>query len=186
MSIQATHWDDCWKSGPAHYECAVGKANRLISENALLRGDLAGANRECEVLRGREFGHMARAEKAEAAVERLRAERVITAPPWRYQEWGGLVVGGGEGSAEVLICTMATNTRHDEGRHNRELIIEAPTLRARLDKAEAEVERLRADADRLDWLVQEIRLPDLMRLLLEWNGDFATIRAAIDAARGES
>lgn len=80
--------------------------------------------------------------KAELAA--LRAERAITASPWRYKEWGGLVVGGGEGSAEVLICTMATNTRHDEGRHNRELIIEAPTLRARLDKAEAEAARLRA------------------------------------------
>ncbi len=79
-----------------------------------------------------------------AEMEALRAERAITASPWRYKEWGGLVVGGGEGSAEVLICTMATNTRHDEGRHNRELIVEAPTLRARLDKAEAEAARLRA------------------------------------------
>jgi len=79
-----------------------------------------------------------------------------TPGPWRYREWGGLIVGGGAGSDEVLICTMATNTRHDEGRHNRELIIEAPTLRARLDKAEAEVERLRADAERYRWLADKV------------------------------
>ena len=84
------------------------------------------------------------AERLRAELAAARAERAITASPWRYKEWGGLVVGGGEGSAEVLICTMATNTRHDEGRHNRELIVEAPTLRARAEKAEAEAARLRA------------------------------------------
>lgn len=57
---------------------------------------------------------------------------------------------------------------------------------AKSDLQRACVDALRADAERLDWLVQEIRLTDLMHLLREWNGDFTTIRAAIDAARGES
>lgn len=109
----------------------------------------------------------------EADLATLRAERVITASPWRYQEWGGLVVGGGEGSAEVLICTMATNTRHDEGRHNRELIIEAPTLRARLDKAEAENERLRAALNTAMWAMQQP--------LDQWKGECE--RKALNEAR---
>lgn len=70
-----------------------------------------------------------------------------TAGPWRYKEWGGLIVGGGTGSDEILICTMAVNTRHDEGRCNRELILAAPTMQAaltaereRADRAEAALE----------------------------------------------
>lgn len=68
-----------------------------------------------------------------------------TPGPWRYREWGGLIVGGGTGSDEVLICTMATNTRHDEGRHNHALILAAPTMQARIAELETEVERLRAE-----------------------------------------
>lgn len=41
---------------------------------ARLTGDLRGANRECEVRQERELGYLARAEAAEADVERLRAD----------------------------------------------------------------------------------------------------------------
>lgn len=84
-----------------------------------------------------------------------------TAGPWRYKEWGGLIVGGGTGSDEILICTMAVNTRHDEGRCNRELILAAPTMQAaltaereRADRAEADAEmgrRWRADSSLETW-----------------------------------
>lgn len=70
-----------------------------------------------------------------------------TPGPWRYREWGGLIVGGGAGSDEVLICTMATNTRHDEGRHNRALILAAPTMQARIAELEASNAALREAAE---------------------------------------
>ncbi len=71
-----------------------------------------------------------------------------TPGPWRYREWGGLIVGGGTGSDEVLICTMATNTRHDEGRHNHALILAAPTMQARIAELEASNAALRGAIER--------------------------------------
>lgn len=59
-------------------------------------------------------------------------------------------MGGGAGSDEVLICTMATNTRHDEGRHNRALILAAPTMQARIAELEAQV-AAQHDAMRTEW-----------------------------------
>lgn len=53
--IERTHWDDCWKSGPAHYECAVGEVERLreyAQERALIHSQsLAAAEAEVERLR---------------------------------------------------------------------------------------------------------------------------------------
>lgn len=51
-----------------------------------------------------------------------------TPGPWRFKEWGSLIVGGGEGSSEILICSVAINTRRDEGRHNAVLIEAAPDM----------------------------------------------------------
>lgn len=58
MSIQGTHWDDCWKSGPAHYECALGEIERL---------QLAYDDQHAVA----SLMHQ-QAEKAEAEVERLK------------------------------------------------------------------------------------------------------------------
>ena len=38
---QSTHADDCWNWGPKHYECAVGKIERLQAEIEQLQADLA-------------------------------------------------------------------------------------------------------------------------------------------------
>ena len=62
MSIQRTHWDDCWKSGPEHYECAAGEVERLR----------AGHEREAKALCGSGNYWRNRAEEAEGEVERLR------------------------------------------------------------------------------------------------------------------
>lgn len=116
-----------------------------------------------------------------------------TPGPWRYREWGGLIVGGGAGSDEVLICTMATNTRHDEGRHNRELIIEAPALRARLDKAEAEVARLRAELDEIASVLPGVAYmdppdggsPSIAEQVRRMRADLDRTAAERDALRAE-
>lgn len=50
MSIQRTHWYGCWKSGPEHYECAVGEIKRLRERK------LNAAEAEVERL----HGHLAR------------------------------------------------------------------------------------------------------------------------------
>ena len=40
-SRASTHADDCWSWGPGHYKCAVGKIERLRTENERLREDAA-------------------------------------------------------------------------------------------------------------------------------------------------
>ena len=80
--------DDKWQAvldvlhAHGYRRCAEGqgvtqwcdRANKAEAVIARLTGDLAGANRECEVRNQRELGYMARAQSAEAEVERLRAE----------------------------------------------------------------------------------------------------------------
>lgn len=39
-SRASTHADDCWGWGPKHYECAIGKIERLQAEAERLRADL--------------------------------------------------------------------------------------------------------------------------------------------------
>jgi len=56
--MSTTHWDDCWKSGPAHYECAVAVAEDAHKAQRQAENDLSQ--------------YMARCAMAEAEVERLR------------------------------------------------------------------------------------------------------------------
>ena len=68
-----------------------------------------------------------------------------TPGPWHHKEWGSLILDGGTGSAQVLVATVAVNTRRDEGRHNAAFITachpEAITaLLAELDAARDGIE----------------------------------------------
>lgn len=84
---QTTHWDDCWKSGPEHYECAVGEIERLQlayddqhavaslmhqqAENA--EAEIERLNAEAETL-FHNYSHMVKQRnKLDDEVERLRA-----------------------------------------------------------------------------------------------------------------
>lgn len=58
-----------------------------------------------------------------------------TPGPWRYLQWGSRIVSSDTGSTQVLIATVATNTRRDEGRHNAHLLTAAPDLLAMLAEA---------------------------------------------------
>jgi len=69
MSIQGTHWDDCWKSGPEHYECAVGEVKSLQAEKDAIK--VAAWDKWADTLTQWNAA-IQRAEKAEAEVERLR------------------------------------------------------------------------------------------------------------------
>lgn len=55
-----------------------------------------------------------------------------TPGPWIVQRQPHAVVAK---FADVLICTMAKNTRRNEGRHNADLIAAAPELLAALREA---------------------------------------------------
>lgn len=52
---------------------ACEQIDRLRAENERLAGELASANRECEVRNERELGYLARAQSAEAELAALRA-----------------------------------------------------------------------------------------------------------------
>lgn len=58
-----------------------------------------------------------------------------TEGPWKYLEWGARIVSSDIGSAQVLIATVAINTRRDEGRHNASVLAAAPDLLAMLAEA---------------------------------------------------
>lgn len=58
-----------------------------------------------------------------------------TPGPWRYLQWGSRIVSSDTGSTQVLIATVSTNTRRDEGRHNAHLLTAAPDLLAMLIEA---------------------------------------------------
>lgn len=51
-----------------------------------------------------------------------------TPGPWHFLDWGGRIVDDSVGSSQVLIATVALNTRGDESRHNARLIAAAPDL----------------------------------------------------------
>ena len=53
-----------------------------------------------------------------------------TPGPWKYLEWGARIVSSDTGSAQVLIATVAINTRRDEGRHNARVLTAATDLLA--------------------------------------------------------
>lgn len=90
-----------------------------------------------------------------------------TPGPWRFKEWGALIVGGGEGSSEVLICSVAINTRRGEGRHNAALIVAAPALA----KASREVAEAIAPFDRATAPALAAALDRLWGILHEIEGD---------------
>lgn len=46
-----------------------------------------------------------------------------------------------------------------------------------------ELQEAQRDAERLDWVLNQIRLADLYRMLPDWDCAPANLRAAIDAAR---
>lgn len=123
-----------------------------------------------------------------------------TAGPWHHKEWGSQIVDDGVGSSQVLIARVAVNTYRDQGRHNATYIAAASpdniaALLDRLDAAEAENERLREDAERLDWIASiarinsrhgtgyvmaiEVPISGPHHFLAYSNDD---VRAAIDAA----
>lgn len=58
-----------------------------------------------------------------------------TRGPWKYLEWGAQIVSSDIGSAQVLIATVAINTRGDEGRYNAHVLTAAPDLLAMLVEA---------------------------------------------------
>jgi hypothetical protein len=101
------------------------RANKAEAMIARLTGDLAGANRECEVRNQRELGYMARAESAEAEAGRLRKMR------------------DGLGAACDLSAARAEKAEAALANLQGDYTEEASYLRKRAEKAEAEVERLR-------------------------------------------
>jgi hypothetical protein len=125
-----------------------------------------------------------------------------TKGPWLT--WGGthLVIrkhSGGPDSEDLRICEVAYNSRNDESRHNTKFIAAAnpATIAALL----AELDRVRGDAERLDYLESMIQLGkiEIARSLLGAGYEFGhwvkkgptvqvhsgSLRAAIDAARGK-
>ncbi len=88
--------------------------------------------------------------------ERLRGH---TPGPWL--QWAGTNIiirkhSGADRSEDLRICEVATNTRHDEGRHNIDLIAAAPDLLVELDRLSAELAQARQDAERLREALREI------------------------------
>lgn len=58
-----------------------------------------------------------------------------TPGPWRYLQWGSRIVSSDIGSAQVLIATVAINTRGNEGRYNAHVLTAAPDLLVMLTEA---------------------------------------------------
>jgi hypothetical protein len=69
----------------------------------------------------------------------------FTPGPWLYQPRGSLILDGSSGSSQVLISTVAVNTRRNEGRYNAHLIAAAPSLYAKV--VELEMYLLEEDRD---------------------------------------
>lgn len=56
------------------------------------------------------------------------SETKWTPGPWIEDEFFPLIYDSATGPKQVLIATVAINTRRDEGRHNARLIAAAPDL----------------------------------------------------------
>jgi predicted RNase H-like nuclease (RuvC/YqgF family) len=68
---QRTHWDDCWKSGPAHYECAVWEVKSLQAEKDAIK--VAAWDKSAEALKQLNEA-IDRAKKAEAEYARIAGD----------------------------------------------------------------------------------------------------------------
>jgi len=88
-----------------------------------------------------------------------------TSGPWKYLEWGARIVSSDIGSAQVLIATVAINTRRDEGRHNASVLAAAPDLLAMLAEAHD--------------IIDAIGQPETAKVA-------ARMRATISQAKGEA
>ena len=51
-----------------------------------------------------------------------------TAGPWVYNQWGRQILTRAKGSDQILIATVAINTRDDEGYYSAHLIAAAPQM----------------------------------------------------------
>lgn len=125
-AMQGTHWDDCWKSGPEHYECAAGEVERLR----------AGHEREAKALCESGNYWRDRAEKAEAERDALR-ERTDRAEAelavLRNNQLGPVP----EGPLKALGAWVADHTDDDTW----------PDAEQYLNAALAEMETMRTDAE---------------------------------------
>lgn len=86
---QTTHAQGCWSWGPAHYECAVGKIDRMRAENERLRAErdaLAAALEAAQMgLRREESDHERTIDQRDAAEDAL--SRMFQAVTGRPAEW---------------------------------------------------------------------------------------------------
>lgn len=170
---QRTHWDGCWKSGPAHYECALGEIERL---------QLAYDDQHAVA----SLMHQ-QAEKAEAEVERLKEDyrnacktvvQVHAAATGRPGE--GPFLGVIEDAAAVCAERDALQAEVErlraEVKHWKEARASAI---AAGDSMHAENKRLRAE--RVTLYQEQERLRDLLA-----RARLDTFRENVHAARGES
>lgn len=73
--------------------------------------------------------------------------RKHTPGPWHFLDWGGRIVDGAAGSSQILIATIALNTRGgDESRRNARLIAAAPEMLESLKELELFVRVLGLDS----------------------------------------
>jgi hypothetical protein len=138
-------------------------------------------------------------------IKRLR-EAIAAGPtpgPWVTWADTNLIIrlhSGADRAEDLRVCEVSTNTRHDEGRKNRDYIAAASpeNVGALLDEIErlrAENEALAADARRYRWLRDTstmIDRPGPMVAMYDADGwavndgteilDHAELDAAIDAA----
>ena len=177
-----THWTECWRD-PAHHGCAVGEVEKWKTEYARIAGDYAEetsylrkrAERAEDIAKSVRTGAplydmleqrnaaITRAEQAEAEVERLRRD-------WNWEMDQRCAAQHDVLRLQTYLseaCERAEKWETEYARIAGDYAEEVFALTARAEEAEAEVERLRADAAR--WLRSVEGLND----------------AAIDAARGE-
>ena len=72
--IAGTHWENCWDSGPEHYECALAAIERLLMGRRADSERIDTLRREALQLRIERDQLRGQAEKAEAERDALRAD----------------------------------------------------------------------------------------------------------------
>jgi len=196
MSTQRTHWSDCWKSGPEHYECAVAVAEDAHKAQRQAENDLSQymarcAMAEAEVLRlcaEKDAVKVAAWDKFASAVgernalradvERLRANiRAIEDEKNSYIDYVGDALGQDHDDESLWDAAQRVLSDRDRVR------VERDELSEQLTEARIERDALRADAERYRWLRRAALWTDEVCAALS-NGDPDAIDAAIDTARG--